>query len=71
MGEFIRFADVVRMRRRRESRRCHARVLGIITASVAAARLAVATAPLPEREVWLRRVRKLEELEAWVNGGVA
>jgi len=46
-------------------------VLGIITASVAAARLAVATAPLPEREVWVRRVRKLEELEAWVSGGVA
>jgi hypothetical protein len=46
-------------------------VLGIITASVAAARVAVATAPFPEREVWLRRVRKLEELEAWANGGVA
>jgi hypothetical protein len=71
VGEVIRFADVVRMRRQRESQRCHARVLGIITASAAAARLAAVTAPIPEREVWRRRVRKLEELEAWVNGGVA
>jgi hypothetical protein len=59
------------MRRQRESRRCHSRVLRIITASVAAARQAAAAAPVPERAVWLRRVRKLEELEAWVNGGVA
>jgi hypothetical protein len=71
VGEVIRFADVVRMRRQRESRRRHSRVLCIITASVAAARQAAAVAPVPEREVWLRRVRKLEELEAWVNGGVA
>jgi hypothetical protein len=59
------------MRRQRESRRCHARCLGIIAASVAAARTAVATAPMAERGVWIARVRKLEELEAWVSGGVA
>jgi hypothetical protein len=69
VGELIRFADVVRMRRRQESRRCHARCLGILAESVAAARLAAATAPPPERGVWLRRVRKLEALEAWANGG--
>jgi hypothetical protein len=59
------------MRRQRENRRCHARCLGIIAASVAAARVAVATAPIAERGVWLSRVRKLEELEAWASGGVA
>jgi hypothetical protein len=71
VGEVVRFAEVVRMRRQRESRRCHARCLGIISASVAAARIAVATAPVAERNVWLSRVRKLEELEAWVSGGGA
>jgi len=59
------------MRRRREHRRCHARCLGIISASVAAARVAVTTAPAAERWVWMTRLRKLEELEAWVSGGVA
>ncbi len=59
------------MRRQRENRLRHARCLGIIAASVAAARTAVATAPMAERGVWISRVRKLEELEAWVSGGVA
>lgn len=59
------------MRRQRENRRCHSRCLGIIAASVTAARLAVATAPAAERGVWMSRVRKLEELEAWASGGIA
>jgi len=59
------------MRRQRESRRHHARCLGIISASVTAARAAAAIAPPWERGVWLSRVRKLEELEAWASGGGA
>jgi hypothetical protein len=59
------------MRRQRENRRCHTRCLGIIAASVAAARVAATTAPARERWVWMSRLRKLEELEAWASGGVA
>jgi hypothetical protein len=71
VGEVVRFAEVVRMRRQRENRRCHVRCLGIIAASVDAARTAVAVAPMAERGVWVSRLRKLEELEAWASGGVA
>jgi hypothetical protein len=59
------------MRRQRESRRRHARCLAIISASVSAARVAAASAPASERWVWMSRLRKLEELEAWASGGVA
>jgi len=38
---------------------------------VAAARVEVATAPVAEREVWLVRLRKLEELEAYASEGMA
>jgi len=34
-------------------------------------RAAAAIAPPWERGVWLSRVRKLEELEAWASGGGA
>jgi hypothetical protein len=71
VGEVVRFAEVVRMRRQRENRRRHARCVSIISASVSAARVAVATAPAAERWVWMSRLRKLEELEAWASGGVA
>jgi hypothetical protein len=59
------------MRRQRDSRRCHARCVGLISASVAAARVALVTAPARERAVWVSRIRKLEELEAWASAGVA
>jgi hypothetical protein len=71
VGELVPFAEVVRYRRRRESRRCHVRCLEIIAASVAAARVAAATSPARERAVWVSRLRKLEELETWASGGVA
>ena len=71
VGEVVRFAEVIRLRRQRESRRCHARCLHILAASVAAARDEVARAPMAEREVWLVRLRKLEELEAYASGGMA
>ncbi len=71
MGDVVRFAEVVRFRRQRESRRCHARCLEILARSVEAARRAVVTAPARERAVWVSRVRKLEELEAWASGGGA
>jgi hypothetical protein len=71
VGEVVRFAEVVRFRRRRESRRRHLRCLEIISSSVAAARVAVATAPAADRGVWVSRLRKLEELEAWASGGGA
>ena len=59
------------MRRQRDSRRCHARCLGLISASVAAARVALVSAPDRERGVWVSRIRKLEELEAYASVGVA
>jgi hypothetical protein len=58
------------MRRQRESRRRHARCLSIISASVSVARVAAATAPAADRWVWMSRLRKLEELEAWASGGI-
>lgn len=71
MGQIIAFAERVRIRRQRESRLCHARCCEIISASVVAARAALQAAPPHEVGVWVSRVRKLEELEAWVGGGSA
>ena len=53
------------MRRQREERRCHARCLTILAASVAAARVEFATAPPAQWGVRAARLRKLEELEAY------
>jgi hypothetical protein len=67
VGQIIAFAEGVRMRRQRESRLCHARCCEIISASVVAARAALQVAPPREIGVWVSRVRKLEELAAWVG----
>ena len=64
MGEVIAFADIVQMRRRRTAQRLHAHCLAILSASVAAARIELATGPLRER-VRVARLRKLEELETY------
>ncbi len=68
VGEIIAFAERVRMRRQRENQRCHARCCEIISDSVRAARAALIAAPPHEVPVWISRVRKLEEVEAWVGG---
>jgi hypothetical protein len=65
VGEVIAFADIVQMRRRRTAQQLHARCLAILSASVAAARGELATAPWRERAVRVARLRKLEELETY------
>jgi len=67
VGEIIAFAEIVRMRRERVARAVHARCRALIAASVAAARVDLAAAPLEERGVWTARVRKLEDLEEYVS----
>jgi len=62
MGRVIPYAEVVRLRRRREGQRRHACSLTILSASVVAARDAARVAAPAERPVWSARLRKLEEL---------
>lgn len=71
MGQVVAFAEIVRMRRQREGRRCHAQCVALIAASVDAARTALRQAPPNERWVWVARVRKLEELAAYASEGGA
>lgn len=67
MGEVIAFADIVQLRRRRTVRQLHGRCLGILAASVAAARIELAQAPARERWVRMARLRKLVELETYAT----
>lgn len=69
VGQVIAYVDVERLRRRRHSRRLHLRCLAILTASVTAARLALADCAPREHAIRSARLRKLEELEEWANGG--
>ena len=67
MGEVIAFAEIVRMRRQRVARAAHARCRVLIAASVATARVELASAPAYERPVRLARLRKLEQLDEYAS----
>ena len=67
VGQVIAFAELVRMRRQRVARAVHAGCRMVIAASVAAAREELARAPARERWVRVARLRKLEELEYYVD----
>jgi hypothetical protein len=67
VGEVIAFEEIVRMRRQRVARALHVRCRVILAASVAAARTELALAPAAERWVRVRRLEKLEELEAYAS----
>jgi hypothetical protein len=67
VGEVIAFADIVFLRRRRRTRQAHARCLEILAASVESARAELEDAPAAERWVWMRRLRKLEELAEYAG----
>jgi hypothetical protein len=67
VGEVIAFTEIVRVRRRRMARAAHVRCRQIIAASVAAARVELASAPAAERGVRVARLRKLEQLEEYAR----
>jgi len=67
VGQVIAFAELVRMRRQRVARAVHARCRMVIAASVVAARDELGRAPARERWVRVARLRKLEELEDYVD----
>ena len=67
VGEVIAFAELVRMRRQRLARAVHARCCVLIAGSVVAAREELARAPARERGVRVARLRKLEQLEEYVD----
>ena len=67
VGQVIAFAELVRMRRQRVARAVHVRCCMVIAASVVAARDELARAPARERAVRVARLRKLEQLEQYVD----
>jgi hypothetical protein len=67
VGEVIAFEELVRVRRQRVARAVHARCRVILGDTVTALRAALATAPAAEWPVQVVRLRKLEELEAYVS----
>jgi hypothetical protein len=67
VGEVIAFAEIVRMRRQRVARAVHARCRVLIAASVAGARVELASASAAERPVRLARLRKLEQLDEYAS----
>jgi hypothetical protein len=66
VGEVVAFQEIVRMRRRRRARALHLRCRALLAASVQQARRELLSAPAAERWVRLARLRKLEDLEAYV-----
>jgi hypothetical protein len=66
VGEVIRFAEIARARRVRTTRAVHAACRWIIDRSVHVARVELATAPPGEWPIRVARLRKLEELQAYV-----
>jgi hypothetical protein len=67
VGELIAFADIVQARRRRTVRQLHAQCSAILAGAVVAAGAELAHAPLTDRWVWVRRLRKLEELAEYAS----
>ena len=67
VGQVIAFAELVRMRRQRVARAVHVRCCMVIATSVVTARDELARAPARERAVRVARLRKLEQLEQYVN----
>jgi len=65
VGEVISLEGVARRRRRHEAFALHARCRVILSDSVRHARAAAHVTHDRERAIWLARLRKLEELEAW------
>jgi len=67
VGRVIVYAEAVERRRRSQVAEHHHRCLGILAASVAAERGALARAPLAERRIHARRLRMLEAAHAWAR----
>jgi len=67
VGEVIAFEELARVRRQRVARAVHARCCVLLGDTVAAMRSALFDAPVSERPVRVARLRKLEELEAYVS----
>ena len=67
VGEVIAFEELARVRRQRVARAVHARCCVLLAGTVAAMRATLADAPMPERPIRVARLRKLEELEAYVS----
>jgi hypothetical protein len=67
VGEVIAFEELARVRRQRVARAVHARCRVLLADTVTAMRATLADAPAVERPVRVARLRKLEELEAYVS----
>lgn len=67
VGEVIAFEELARVRRQRIARAVHARCRTVVDATVVAMRDALAHAPAPEWPVRVARLRKMEELAAYVS----
>jgi hypothetical protein len=67
VGDLVAFSSFTERRRSRESRRLHAVCRDVLAASIVAERLAIATAPLEERAVRVRRLRKFEDAQAYAD----
>jgi hypothetical protein len=65
MGDLVSFAPMAERRRARDARALHAACRSIVAASVEATRAALVAAPPTERAMWGRRLRKLEDLDAY------
>ena len=67
VGEVIAFEELARVRRQRVARAVHARCRVLLADTVAALRSGLFDAPVSERPIRVARLRKLEELEAYVS----
>jgi len=67
VGELVALSSFSERRRSREARRLHAACRDILAGSIEATRLAVAASVPAERAVQLRRLRKLEEAQAYAE----
>ena len=67
VGEVIAFEELARVRRQRVARAVHARCCVLLADTVTAMRATLADAPAREQWIRVARLRKLEELEAYVS----